>query len=170
MKALPEQEFLSVFSNVSQNARTVTGTDETLNEYLLDEWMSMCYIYDQRKGQQDAVCWEEEGKPALDNRRDSLHLNFWLMFSLSSGRSRGGMLVNSFSLCYHNKLILAPMVRVGTLPMRLLALDYGADIVYCEVRGSWFSWRAVLQAQSPLLWVGVVRSGERAVAEWALTS
>uniref|UniRef100_A0A8C5FMS3 Dihydrouridine synthase 2 n=1 Tax=Gadus morhua TaxID=8049 RepID=A0A8C5FMS3_GADMO len=27
---------------------------------------------------------------------------------------------------------LAPMVRVGTLPMRLLALDYGADIVYCE--------------------------------------
>ncbi|XP_059986529.1 tRNA-dihydrouridine(20) synthase [NAD(P)+]-like isoform X4 [Lagenorhynchus albirostris] len=43
-----------------------------------------------------------------------------------------GMIVNSLSLCYHNKLILAPMVRVGTLPMRLLALDYGADIVYCE--------------------------------------
>ncbi|KAB1273227.1 tRNA-dihydrouridine-like, partial [Camelus dromedarius] len=42
------------------------------------------------------------------------------------------MIVNSISLCYHNKLILAPMVRVGTLPMRLLALDYGADIVYCE--------------------------------------
>lgn len=37
-----------------------------------------------------------------------------------------------------NKVILAPMVRVGTLPMRLLALDYGADIVYCEVRaGVW---------------------------------
>ncbi|XP_067905594.1 tRNA-dihydrouridine(20) synthase [NAD(P)+]-like isoform X5 [Heterodontus francisci] len=35
-------------------------------------------------------------------------------------------------LCYRNKVILAPMVRVGTLPMRLLALDYGADIVYCE--------------------------------------
>uniref|UniRef100_A0A4W3KFW1 Dihydrouridine synthase 2 n=1 Tax=Callorhinchus milii TaxID=7868 RepID=A0A4W3KFW1_CALMI len=35
-------------------------------------------------------------------------------------------------LCYKNKAILAPMVRVGTLPMRLLALDYGADIVYCE--------------------------------------
>nr|XP_014593913.2 tRNA-dihydrouridine(20) synthase [NAD(P)+]-like isoform X1 [Equus caballus] len=48
------------------------------------------------------------------------------------GCSRGGMIVNSLSLCYHNKLILAPMVRVGTLPMRLLALDYGADIVYCE--------------------------------------
>jgi len=32
---------------------------------------------------------------------------------------------------YCNKLILAPMVRIGTLPLRLLALDYGADIVYC---------------------------------------
>ncbi|XP_069860846.1 tRNA-dihydrouridine(20) synthase [NAD(P)+]-like isoform X2 [Dipodomys merriami] len=42
------------------------------------------------------------------------------------------MIVNNISLCYHNKVILAPMVRVGTLPMRLLALDYGADIVYCE--------------------------------------
>ncbi|XP_072672026.1 tRNA-dihydrouridine(20) synthase [NAD(P)+]-like isoform X5 [Canis lupus baileyi] len=42
------------------------------------------------------------------------------------------MIEHSLSLCYHNKLILAPMVRVGTLPMRLLALDYGADIVYCE--------------------------------------
>uniref|UniRef100_W5LEF3 Dihydrouridine synthase 2 n=1 Tax=Astyanax mexicanus TaxID=7994 RepID=W5LEF3_ASTMX len=35
-------------------------------------------------------------------------------------------------LSFNNKIILAPMVRVGTLPMRLLALDYGADIVYCE--------------------------------------
>ncbi|XP_066523384.1 tRNA-dihydrouridine(20) synthase [NAD(P)+]-like [Hoplias malabaricus] len=35
-------------------------------------------------------------------------------------------------MTFNNKLILAPMVRVGTLPMRLLALDYGADIVYCE--------------------------------------
>ena len=30
------------------------------------------------------------------------------------------------------KVILAPMVRVGTLPARLQALDYGADIVFCE--------------------------------------
>lgn len=37
-------------------------------------------------------------------------------------------------LCFAHKSVLAPMVRVGTLPMRLLALDYGADIVYCEVR------------------------------------
>ncbi|XP_065915860.1 tRNA-dihydrouridine(20) synthase [NAD(P)+]-like [Dysidea avara] len=35
-------------------------------------------------------------------------------------------------VCYSNKLILAPMVRIGTLPMRLLALRYGADLVYCE--------------------------------------
>ncbi|XP_059848786.1 tRNA-dihydrouridine(20) synthase [NAD(P)+]-like isoform X2 [Hypanus sabinus] len=45
-----------------------------------------------------------------------------------------GKMVNQAAgrLCYTNKMILAPMVRVGTLPMRLLALDYGADIVYCE--------------------------------------
>ncbi|NXE62528.1 DUS2L synthase, partial [Calcarius ornatus] len=41
------------------------------------------------------------------------------------------MTVNT-PLCFTGKKILAPMVRVGTLPMRLLALDYGADIVYCE--------------------------------------
>lgn len=33
---------------------------------------------------------------------------------------------------YKGKLILAPMVKVGSLPMRLLALQYGADIVYSE--------------------------------------
>eukprot|EP00299_Pterocystis_sp_00344_P015128 c7541_g1_i1.p1 GENE.c7541_g1_i1~~c7541_g1_i1.p1 ORF type:complete len:338 (-),score=65.78 c7541_g1_i1:9-1022(-) len=33
---------------------------------------------------------------------------------------------------FRNKKILAPMVRVGTLPFRLLALNYGADIVYTE--------------------------------------
>ncbi|KAH7848124.1 hypothetical protein Vadar_034056 [Vaccinium darrowii] len=33
---------------------------------------------------------------------------------------------------YKHKLVLAPMVRVGTLPLRLLAADYGADITYGE--------------------------------------
>ena len=33
---------------------------------------------------------------------------------------------------YANKIILGPMVRVGTLPMRLLALRFGADLVYSE--------------------------------------
>lgn len=46
-------------------------------------------------------------------------------------------------LSYANKLILAPMVRVGTLPMRLLALDYGADIVYCEELIDWKLLRSV---------------------------
>ena len=31
-----------------------------------------------------------------------------------------------------SKLILAPMVRIGTLPFRLLSIKYGADIVYTE--------------------------------------
>ncbi|XP_053625329.1 tRNA-dihydrouridine(20) synthase [NAD(P)+]-like isoform X3 [Plodia interpunctella] len=40
-------------------------------------------------------------------------------------------------LDYTNKVILAPMVRIGTLPMRLLALRYGADIVYTEELIDW---------------------------------
>ncbi|KAJ3331663.1 hypothetical protein HDU76_002578 [Blyttiomyces sp. JEL0837] len=39
-------------------------------------------------------------------------------------------LANVPELDYRGALILAPMVRVGTLPMRMLALKYGADIVY----------------------------------------
>lgn len=31
------------------------------------------------------------------------------------------------------RLVLAPMVRICGLPMRLVALDYGADVVFCEV-------------------------------------
>lgn len=38
---------------------------------------------------------------------------------------------------YENKIVLAPMVRVGTLPVRLLALRYGADIVYSEEIIDW---------------------------------
>ena len=33
---------------------------------------------------------------------------------------------------FRNTVCLAPMVRSGTLPMRLLALEYGADTVYGE--------------------------------------
>lgn len=33
---------------------------------------------------------------------------------------------------YRNKMILAPMVRIGTLPTRVLSLRYGADLVYTE--------------------------------------
>lgn len=35
-------------------------------------------------------------------------------------------------LDYKGKVVLAPMVRVNTLPMRIVALEYGADIVYSE--------------------------------------
>ncbi|KAK2508713.1 hypothetical protein MC885_002525, partial [Smutsia gigantea] len=44
--------------------------------------------------------------------------------------SRGGVIVDGLSLCYRNKLIVAPVVRVGTLPVRLQALARGADVVY----------------------------------------
>lgn len=33
---------------------------------------------------------------------------------------------------FRGKKILAPMVRIGTLPMRLLCLDYDCDLVYTE--------------------------------------
>ena len=41
------------------------------------------------------------------------------------------------SLVYSDKVVLAPMVRIGTLPTRLLALRFGADIVYTEVSTKW---------------------------------
>lgn len=43
-----------------------------------------------------------------------------------------GFIIIMTRLEYRGKMILAPMVKVGTLPMRLLALEYGADIVYTE--------------------------------------
>lgn len=46
-------------------------------------------------------------------------------------------------LNYENKTVMAPMVRVGTLPMRLLALDYGADIVYTEELIDWKFLRSI---------------------------
>lgn len=38
---------------------------------------------------------------------------------------------------YKDKIILAPMVKIGTLPSRLLALEYGADLVYTEEIIDW---------------------------------
>ncbi|KAL1458055.1 hypothetical protein WDU94_008230 [Cyamophila willieti] len=40
--------------------------------------------------------------------------------------------VNEATVDYSNKIILAPMVRMNTLPFRLLSLDHGADLVYSE--------------------------------------
>ena len=56
------------------------------------------------------------------------------------------------TLCYQGKKILAPMVRVGTQPMRLLALKYGADIVYAEVR-NYFSKKMLKLNNSKLNYV-----------------
>lgn len=53
------------------------------------------------------------------------------------------MVSEHVNVTYDNKLILAPMVRVGTLPMRLLALDYGADMVYSEELIDWKFLRSV---------------------------
>lgn len=50
---------------------------------------------------------------------------------------------NTQKLNFDNKIILAPMVRVGTLPMRLLSLDYGADLVYSEELIDWKFLRSV---------------------------
>jgi len=38
---------------------------------------------------------------------------------------------------YRDKVLLAPMVRVGTLPFRLLAAELGADLVYSEETIDW---------------------------------
>ncbi len=38
---------------------------------------------------------------------------------------------------YKDKVILGPMVRIGTLAFRLLALRYGADLVYSEEVIDW---------------------------------
>lgn len=44
---------------------------------------------------------------------------------------------HSHSDRYRDKIMLAPMVRIGTLSSRLLALEYGADMVYSEEIIDW---------------------------------
>ncbi|KTW30738.1 hypothetical protein T552_00450 [Pneumocystis carinii B80] len=39
-------------------------------------------------------------------------------------------MIHSGKVNYHGKIVLAPMVRIGELPTRLLALKYGADLVW----------------------------------------
>src|SRR4051812_3674165 len=46
--------------------------------------------------------------------------------SSSSSSKDDGSLPADWS--YHNRTVLAPMVRMGTLPFRLLAARYGADM------------------------------------------
>jgi tRNA-dihydrouridine synthase 2 len=53
---------------------------------------------------------------------------------LAGAQAKFGPTVAAMSknIDFRNKMMLAPMVRVGTLPFRLLCLDYGADFVYTE--------------------------------------
>lgn len=54
---------------------------------------------------------------------------------------------------YRGKLVLAPMVRSGELPSRLLALHYGADLVWgqslCASRPSTIVADELLSVQVP---------------------
>lgn len=56
---------------------------------------------------------------------------------------------------YRGKLVLAPMVRSGELPSRLLALHYGADLVWgqflCASRPSATTTDNLLYVQAPRL-------------------
>lgn len=58
---------------------------------------------------------------------------------------------------YRNKIILAPMVRIGTLPFRLLSLDYGADLVYTEEIIDWKLLRCVRIENRELIAVVTLR-------------
>ncbi len=42
------------------------------------------------------------------------------------------MILNQNNFSIINKLLLAPMVRIGTTPFRRLVLKYGADYVFTE--------------------------------------
>ena len=53
-------------------------------------------------------------------------------------------------LNYKDKMIMAPMVKIGTTPARLVALDYGADIVYTEEIIDWRLLRST-RIENPVL-------------------
>jgi tRNA-dihydrouridine synthase 2 len=51
------------------------------------------------------------------------------MEKIVDGISKG---INNSKLWFKNGFLLAPMVRLGTTPFRLLALRHGADVVFTE--------------------------------------
>ena len=71
-----------------------------------------------------------------------------MRFNASRDRSPRGPNTVSITMDYKNKVILAPMVRVSTLPVRLLALEYGADIVFTEELVDWKLLSSVRQVNS----------------------
>ncbi|KAK7070661.1 tRNA-dihydrouridine(20) synthase [NAD(P)+]-like protein, partial [Halocaridina rubra] len=64
---------------------------------------------------------------------------------------------------YANKVIVAPMVRVCTLPFRLLAIDYGADLVYTEETIDFKMLRSVKKVNEVLGTVDFVDKGDGTV-------
>eukprot|EP01128_Nolandella_sp_AFSM9_P005997 TRINITY_DN300_c1_g1_i1.p1 TRINITY_DN300_c1_g1~~TRINITY_DN300_c1_g1_i1.p1 ORF type:complete len:477 (-),score=109.31 TRINITY_DN300_c1_g1_i1:64-1359(-) len=64
---------------------------------------------------------------------------------------------------YRNKTILAPMVRVGTLPMRLLAHRYGCDITYGEEIIDLAMREASIQVDEALATVNVVQKNGKVI-------
>mmetsp|Transcript_7896 Transcript_7896/g.24375 ORF Transcript_7896/g.24375 Transcript_7896/m.24375 type:complete len:409 (+) Transcript_7896:47-1273(+) len=50
-----------------------------------------------------------------------------VLFSMAEG-----VVGSSSELDFRNKVVLAPMVRMGTLPLRMLARQHGADMVWTE--------------------------------------
>uniref|UniRef100_A0A1B6FVG1 DRBM domain-containing protein n=1 Tax=Cuerna arida TaxID=1464854 RepID=A0A1B6FVG1_9HEMI len=64
---------------------------------------------------------------------------------------------------YRNKVILAPMVRIGTLPMRLLSLDYGANIVYSEELIDWKLLRCERRVNDILNTVDFIDTSDRSL-------
>jgi tRNA-dihydrouridine synthase 2 len=46
---------------------------------------------------------------------------------------------------YRGKVVLAPMVRSGELPSRLLALKYGADLVWGNAAHIWLMYFALTE-------------------------
>ena len=69
--------------------------------------------------------------------------------ALNSGNGTGNRIVYP-RLDYRNKMIMAPMVKIGSTPARLVALDYGADIVYTEEIIDWRLIRST-RVENPVL-------------------
>lgn len=83
--------------------------------------------------------WRRKLIDGLNLKQEILDCFYWLR---NTDNLMGNAEAMPLKLTYSNKVILAPMVRVGTLPMRLLSLDYGADIVYSEELVDWKLLRA----------------------------
>ncbi|KAF8404772.1 hypothetical protein HHK36_009661 [Tetracentron sinense] len=80
--------------------------------YLVLEYRRWCFGYRKIRSESDPLT--------------ALHAG---LFAISP---QGSEFYGAKKMDYENKLVLAPMVRVGTLPFRLLSAQYGADITYGE--------------------------------------